>query len=85
MMLAWQRVKKTQARMWGEWMTIGEGLLEGRRWAMQMAGTNKPEGKGYVVAYAECSRAMAHNPDRLRAAQSQQSRHGLAQVPQPPG
>jgi hypothetical protein len=53
MMLAWQRVKKAQARMWGDWMTIGEGLLEGRRWAMQMAGTNKPEGKGYVMAYAE--------------------------------
>jgi hypothetical protein len=52
-MLAWQRVKKAQARMWGEWMTIGEGLLEGRRWAMHMAGTNKPEGKGYVTAYAE--------------------------------
>jgi hypothetical protein len=34
-------------------MTIGEGLLEGRRWAMQQAGTNRPEGKGYVVAYAE--------------------------------
>jgi hypothetical protein len=53
MMLAWGRIKKAQARMWGDWMTIGEGLLEGRRWAMQMAGTNKPEGKGYVMAYAE--------------------------------
>jgi hypothetical protein len=53
MMLAWGRIKKAQARMWGDWMTIGEGLLEGRRWAMQMAGTNKPEGKGYVTAYAE--------------------------------
>ena len=53
MMLAWQRVKKAQSRMWGEWMTIGEGLLEGRSWAMKVAGTNKPEGKGYVTAYAE--------------------------------
>ena len=53
MMLAWTRIKKAQARMWGDWMTIGEGLLEGRRWAMQQAGTNKPEGKGYVIAYAE--------------------------------
>jgi hypothetical protein len=53
MMLAWGRIKKTQARMWGDWMAIGEGLLEGRRWAMQQAGTNKPEGKGYVMAYAE--------------------------------
>jgi hypothetical protein len=34
-------------------MIIGEGLLEGRNWAMQMAGTNRPEGKGYVMAYGE--------------------------------
>jgi hypothetical protein len=53
MMQAWQRVKKAQTRMWGDWMTIGEGLLEGRRWAMQVAGTNKPEGKGYVLAFNE--------------------------------
>src|SRR5262245_6920368 len=53
MMLAWSRVKKAETRMWGEWMTIGEGLMEGRRWAMQVAGTNRPEGKGYVTAYAE--------------------------------
>jgi hypothetical protein len=52
-MLAWTRMKKAQARMWGEWMTIGEGLMEGRRWAMQVAGTNRPEGKGYVTAYGE--------------------------------
>ena len=53
MMLAWARVKRAHSRMWPEWMTIGEGLLEGRRWAMQQAGTNKPEGKGYVLAYGE--------------------------------
>jgi hypothetical protein len=53
MMLAWGRIKKAQARMWGDRMTIGEGLLEGRRWAMQMAGTNKPEGKSDVTAYSE--------------------------------
>jgi hypothetical protein len=53
MSAAWSRVKKAQARMWGEWMTIGEGLLAGRQWAMHVAGTNKPEGKGYVTAYAE--------------------------------
>jgi uncharacterized small protein (DUF1192 family) len=53
MMLAWGRTKKAQARMWGDWMTIGEGLREGRRWAMQQAGTNKPEGKGYVTAFGE--------------------------------
>jgi hypothetical protein len=53
MMAAWQRVKKAQTRMWGDWMVIGDGLLEGRRWAMQMAGTNQPEGKGYVTAFGE--------------------------------
>jgi hypothetical protein len=53
MMAAWSRVKKAQSRMWGEWMTIGEGLLEGRRWAMHQASTNKPEGKAFVMAYSE--------------------------------
>ena len=53
MMAAWTRVKKAQTRMWGDWMTIGDGLLEGRRWAMQMAGTNRPEGKGYTLNYGE--------------------------------
>jgi hypothetical protein len=53
MMLAWGRVKRAQSRAWGDWMTIGEGLLQGRHWAMQQAGTNRPEGRGYVVAYAE--------------------------------
>ena len=53
MMLAWARIKKAQARMWGDWMTNGEGLMEGRRWAMQMASTNRPEGKGYVTAFGK--------------------------------
>jgi hypothetical protein len=39
--------------MWGEWMTVGEGLLEGRRWAMQVSGVNRPEGRGFVTAYSE--------------------------------
>jgi hypothetical protein len=30
-----------------------EGLLHGRQWAMRMAGTNKPEGKGFVMGYSE--------------------------------
>ena len=53
MMLAWGRVKKAQRRMWGEWMTIGEGLLAGRQWAMHQASTNRPEGKGFIMAYSE--------------------------------
>src|SRR5262249_36472158 len=53
MMAAWSRVKRAETRLWSDWMTIGEGLLEGRRWAMQVADTNRPEGKGYVTAFAE--------------------------------
>jgi hypothetical protein len=52
-MQAWGRIKKSHSRMWGEWMTIGEGLIEGRRWAMQQAGTDKPEGKGYTLAFGD--------------------------------
>jgi hypothetical protein len=52
-MAAWRRIKNAQSRMWGDWMTVGEGLMEGRRWAMQMAGANRPEGKGFVMAYSE--------------------------------
>jgi hypothetical protein len=47
------RLKKATSRMYGDWMTIGEGLLEGRRWAMRQAGANKPEGKAFVMAYSE--------------------------------
>ena len=51
--------------MWGDWMTIGEGLLEGRRWAMQAAGTNKPEGKGYVTSFGEwLTRWKVHDMDK---------------------
>jgi hypothetical protein len=53
MQAAWSRVKKAQSRMWGEWMTVGEGLLEGRRWAMHVSGVNRPEGRGFVTAYSE--------------------------------
>jgi hypothetical protein len=50
---AWSRLKKAEARTWGEWMIIGDGLMAGRTWAMQVAGVNKPEGRGYVTAYAQ--------------------------------
>jgi len=53
MQAAWARVKKSEARLWSEWMTIGEGLMEGRVFAMQVAGVNTPQGRGYVTAYAE--------------------------------
>lgn len=81
MMLAWSRIKKSQARMWGDWMTIGEGLLEGRRWAMQRAGTNKPEGKGYVLAYGEWLRRYKvddmDKSDRAKLLQLMEDRPGV--------
>jgi hypothetical protein len=52
-MLAWARLKKSQTRLWGEWMIIGEALMAGREWAMRKAGIDKPEGKGYALAFNE--------------------------------
>ena len=52
-MLSWGRIKRAQSRTWAEWMTIGEGLLAGRTWAMQKAGTNEPHGKGYALSFNE--------------------------------
>jgi hypothetical protein len=64
MMFAWGRVKKAQTRMWGDWMIIGDGLLEGRRWAMNVAGTNRPEGKAFVLAMSEwLKRYHVHDMD----------------------
>ena len=64
-MLAWGRLKRSQSCMWSEWMTFGEGLLAGRRWAMHQAGTNKPEGKGYVLAFNEWLRRWkVHDLDK---------------------
>jgi hypothetical protein len=78
MMLAWGRVKKAQARMWGEWMTIGEGLLAGRQWAMRQAGTNRPEGKGFVMAYSEWLKRFKvddmHKADRAKLLQLMEER-----------
>jgi hypothetical protein len=64
-MLAWGRVKRAQSRNWSQWMTIGEGLLVGRKWAMHRAGTNRPEGKGYILAFNEWMRQWRlHDIDR---------------------
>jgi hypothetical protein len=53
MMLAWKRIKSQDKKRWADWMVVGHGLMEGRRWAMQRAGTDKPEGKGYTIAFGE--------------------------------
>lgn len=51
MTLAWQRLKKDES--WSDWIEVGEGFLVGRDWAMQQAGTNRPEGKGYNLCFGE--------------------------------
>jgi hypothetical protein len=46
---AWKRLKKEKS--WHDWITVGEGLLLWRQEAMHEAGVNRPEGKGYNMAF----------------------------------
>ena len=48
---AWRRLKKEKS--WQDWLKVGEALLVGREWAMHQAGVNRPEGKGYAMAFSE--------------------------------
>jgi hypothetical protein len=48
---AWQRLKKD--KNWGDWIKVGEAHLVGREWAMHQAGTNRPQGKAYNMAFGE--------------------------------
>jgi hypothetical protein len=50
---AWSRLKQAAVKNWDDWMLVGESLIEGRTWAMDKAGTNRPEGGGYVRAFGE--------------------------------
>src|SRR5262245_32962560 len=50
---AWRRIKRAESRLWGEWMIVGEGLLAGRAWAMQVSGSQQPRGRAYNTAYSE--------------------------------
>jgi hypothetical protein len=76
--LAWGRIKKSEGRLYGEYMIVGEGLMEGRRWAMHVAGVNKPEGKGYVLAFAEwlkrCKLEDMDKSDRAKLLQLMEER-----------
>jgi hypothetical protein len=46
-------------------MTIGEGLLAGRTWAMRQAETNEPQGKAYALAFNEWLRQWKlHDMDK---------------------
>lgn len=81
MMQAWGRIKKAQSKMWGDWMAVGEGLMEGRHWAMQQAGVNTPQGKGYILAYGEWLKrfkiADMHEADRTKLLQLMEDRPGV--------
>jgi hypothetical protein len=48
---AWRRLKREKS--WGDWLKVGEALQVGREWAMNQAGTNRPDGKGYNMAFGE--------------------------------
>ena len=48
---AWRRLKRD--KNWLDWVKVGEALQIGREWAMNQAGTNRPEGKGYNMAFGE--------------------------------
>jgi hypothetical protein len=48
---AWKRLKREKS--WSDWLKVGEAMQVGREWAMNQAGTNRPEGKGYNTAFGE--------------------------------
>jgi hypothetical protein len=48
---AWQRLKKE--KNYHDWLKVGEAHQVGREWAMSQAGTNRPQGKGYNLVFAE--------------------------------
>jgi hypothetical protein len=50
---AYRRIKRAESRLYGDWMVVGEGLLAGRRWAQQVAGSAEPRGRAYNTAYSE--------------------------------
>src|SRR6516165_2649552 len=49
--LAWQRLKKD--KNWNDWIKVGEAHMVGRDWAQRIAGTNRPQGKAYNMAFGE--------------------------------
>jgi hypothetical protein len=46
-----ERIKR--GAHWEDWMFVGDGLAVGQRKAMQIAGTNRPYGRGYTKAFAD--------------------------------
>jgi hypothetical protein len=48
---AWRRLQREES--WVDWLKVGEALQVGREWAMDQAGTNKAEGKAYIMAFGK--------------------------------
>jgi hypothetical protein len=48
---AWKRLKKD--KNWADWRKVGEALIVGRDFAFKAAGVNRPQGKGYNLAFGE--------------------------------
>jgi hypothetical protein len=48
---AWQRLKKD--KNYFDWVKVGEAHQVGREGSMNQAGTNRPQGKGYNIVFAE--------------------------------
>jgi len=44
--------RKRQSLDWRDWLTIGVGFDEGRRWAMRASHSNQPAGRGYNEAFS---------------------------------
>jgi hypothetical protein len=50
---AWNRVKKSQHRLWSDWtMEIGPALMKARAEAMSVAETNRPGDGGHALTSA---------------------------------
>jgi hypothetical protein len=55
---AYERIYRQQNH-WKDWMYLADGLMVGRRWALEKAGCQDPVGRGYNEAF---SRWMATRP-----------------------
>src|SRR5262249_5299298 len=65
MQSACRRIKRAEARFWTDWVMGGEGLVAGRRWALRVARTDRPEGARYQAAFGEWLRRYGvHDLDK---------------------
>jgi hypothetical protein len=61
---AYERIYRHQNH-WKDWMYLADGLMLGRRWALEKAGMQEPKGKGYNLAFSRwmSTRAWARDLD----------------------